>query len=424
MKYLSNLSSLLRWCLTLAIAISLSSCEKESDEPPFQEVAYERFAGQLFEKEVVPEEDIQKALREFEIESLEQLVSNEDSPYAKFKREIERLFPYLKLMPQYNIHGIAYHTVDPNGNPVVASGVVYYPKRMKPKGVVLISPVFKTKGKCGTDIQLAYEAFPGLTGYVCIVPDGIGLGSTAHLPIAFMHHENMARICVDMLLAAKEFIHNRYRYDIPQETFLFGYSQGGSDIWAVARHCQQHPEVGFKASDIFVGGGAYQPDLAMESLLGHDNNNYAVTPYIIWSLNQYENLGLDFTKIFKGKLLEGMPGTCNGEKSVYWLTSYLGTNVHEYMEEDFLRYKENPQALLILEALKRHTIPNDWIPEAQVHLYHGAADSIIPTACGDQLNDYLQSVNAKVTYHKLEQNHFECAVSMALDFFNFLRKKK
>ncbi|RRD02715.1 hypothetical protein [Prevotella sp. OH937_COT-195] len=415
---------LTRWHLTMIAVMFLFSCENDSYIPPFEKVEYNKFADQLFEKEVNLKEDIERNLHEFGIESWEELLSGKENEYKDFKSGIEKLDLFLKLVPKYTIHGITYHTIDPNGNPVLASGVIYYPKRIKPKGVILISPTLKTKGGCGTDMQLAYEAFPGLIGYVCIIPDGIGLGTTSHLPIAFMQHDNTVRISIDMQIATKEFLHNHYRYDMPQETFLLGYSLGGHGIWGVARYYQQHPELGFRTNHIFVGGGAYQPELAMETILKFDHTPYAVAPYIIWSFDQYENLGLDFTRIFKGKLLGGMPGLCNGDKSIIWTTSYLGTDVHEYMADDFLSNKEDPQKHLILEVLKKNTIPNDWKPGAKIHLYHSSNDSIVPTICGDRLNDYLKSVNANVTYHKLDQSHYDCFISMTLDFFNFLRTKK
>lgn len=425
MKNLLNLTSLTKWCFTMIVAMLLFSCEKDSYAPPFQEIVYDKFAGQLFEKEVNLKEDIQKTLHDvYGVESFEQLVAKRGYSDANLKSNIEKLNLFIKMAPKYNIHGITYHTIDPFGNPIVASGVIYYPKKMKPKGVILISPTLKTKGYAGTDIQLAYEAFPGLTGYVCIIPDGIGLGTTANLPLALMQHDNTVRITTDMQLATKEFLHNHYRYDMPRETFLLGYSLGGHGIWSIARHYQQHPELGFKANDIFVGGGTYQPEIAVEHILEFDHAEYAINPYIIWSFDQYGNLNLDFTQIFKGKLLEGIPELCNGEKSVIYTTSYIGTDVHEYMVEDFLRNKNNPQRLLLLEALKKNAVPNDWTPKAKIHLYHSANDSISPTICGDFLNNYLESVNANVTYHRLEQDHFECAISMALDAFNFFKAKK
>ena len=47
---------------------------------------------------------------------------------------------------------------------------------MKPKGVILISPTLKTKGYAGTDIQLAYEAIPGLIANSPLIVNATPLG--------------------------------------------------------------------------------------------------------------------------------------------------------------------------------------------------------------------------------------------------------
>jgi len=60
----------------------------------------------------------------------------------------------------------------------VASGLIYYPKKRKPKGVIIIYPFFKTKGMSGTDVRYSVEGLLiGLGDYVCMIPDGIGLVS-------------------------------------------------------------------------------------------------------------------------------------------------------------------------------------------------------------------------------------------------------
>lgn len=420
MKYFSKINPLFKLCIALTIAACLSSCEVNDDAPPFQEVEYEKFAGLMFEKEVDLKDCVQEYMRQNGINSLEDLSQKTGLDYKDFNSKLKKLKLYMKLAPKYNIHGIKYYTTDPNGNAVIASGVLYYPKKIRPKGVVLISPCPKTKGKCGTDVQMAYEAISCLTGYVCIVPDGIGLGNTAKLPIVFVQHENIAQISVDMQQASREFIHNRYHYDIPDDTYLYGYSLGASGIWAVARYYQQHPGVGFRAKEIFIGGGAYYPELMLENTLETCHSSFAVLPCIIWSTNHYNNLGLDFSKVFRGKLLEGMPELCNGERTIAEVTSYLGEDIREYFDEDFISNRENLQYLTVSDAFKRNSIPNDWTPQCMVHLYHSVNDEIAPPICSDRLYEYLKSVNAKVNYKKGDQPHTITGINMEIDFFYFL----
>ena len=101
MKYLLNLTSLTKWCFTMIVAMLLFSCEKDSYTPPFQEIVYDKFAGQLFEKEVNLKEDIQKTLHDvYGVESFEQLVAKRGYSDANLKSNIEKLNLFIKMAPK------------------------------------------------------------------------------------------------------------------------------------------------------------------------------------------------------------------------------------------------------------------------------------------------------------------------------------
>ena len=185
-----------------------------------------------------------------------------DADIEPYEREIAaaRL-----LARPYRAHAIAYHTVTPDGQPVVASGVVYYPRRGSPRGLIEVSPVNKSKRDCATRAPLTTEALPGLLGYALILPDLVGCGESDDLPICYMQHDNVARVSADMRRAAAELVRNEYGTDLPSESVLWGYSLGGSATWALARYYAQHPELGVTVTDVYAGGGAYDPALAVEA---------------------------------------------------------------------------------------------------------------------------------------------------------------
>ena len=82
-------------------------------------------------------------------------------------------------------YGISYHTITPQGKPILASGVVYVPMKGKIKGVIEVSPLTRSKIDCATRDTMSPEVFPSMLGYVCIIPDLIGCGVSAHcLPAA------------------------------------------------------------------------------------------------------------------------------------------------------------------------------------------------------------------------------------------------
>lgn len=301
-------------------------------------------------------------------------------------------------------HTVRYRTTAPDGSPVTASGVVYYPNRSAPRGVIEAMPINKSKRNCVSRNPLTIEALVGCMGYICIVPDLIGCGASEALPISYMQHENSAVVAADLRRAAAELIRNTYGRQLPSTSYIGGYSLGGGIAWALARHYALHPELGVKVEEVWCGGGAYDPSVAFNSFLNTRYSQYSIVPNIIYSMNYYDHLGLDFTKVFRGDLLEHYQEWCKGDIPLGELTSMLGYDLQTYLQLDFFS-PENPKYSWLMEVLKSKAIPNDWKPRARVRLVHSREDTYVPRACTDQLYAYLQSVGADVEYTMLEEDH-------------------
>ncbi|MGI5847435.1 MAG: hypothetical protein ACOX5T_05370 [Candidatus Cryptobacteroides sp.] len=407
--------------LFLTIALSLLSCERE---PDFEKIEYVKYNHQLFEENVKLGVLIKQVFKDLEA-SPKELLTELGYDEQQSKKILDKLNLYVALAKDYTMHGVAYNTKDPLGKSIVASGLIYYPQKRKPKGVIYISPFFKNKGTSGTDVRYSVEAvLVGMGDYVCIIPDGIGLGVSSNQPISIIQHENLAEAAADLYLAAKEFIYNHYHYKLPQKITLFGYSLGASGAWSFARYLTLHKELNVTVKDIFIGGGVYYPELYGKDIFETRYTEYAAAPYVLWSLDYYENLNLDFTKIFKGKLLDGFPELCDGHKGVRDVTAYIGTDLNNYFDEDFLNNEQNQYRQSVMTALEKNSIPNDWLPEGKVFLYNCFTDLFGSSICGDALYDYLKEINADVEYIHEDMTHEQMIVYMVMDFYNYLYSDK
>ena len=337
------------------------------------------------------------------------------------------LLPYtwqlLKMMLRIGdmtAYGISYHTIDPQGEPVIASGVVYVPrKKGKPKGVIEVSPLTRSKIDCATRDIMAAEIFPGMIGYVTIIPDLIGCGISDNKPIAYLQHDNVAEVSADMRKAAAQFLEQELHYELPSESLLFGYSLGGSGVWALARYYQLHPEAGVRVSHIFAGGGAYYPEVALRAFHSTRYSDYAILPNIVYSMNHYDQLQLDFGHIFKGQPLENYKHWCKGNIPIPELTQMIGTKLDRYLNFDFFN-DQNPEYMRLLKVVAEKTIPEDWVPKAKVHLVHSRHDTYVPIACFWELYKCLKRCGAKVDYKLLPHDHVPAAVPFELNFISFL----
>lgn len=394
----------------LTLAIGAISCNHE-ESTPWEPIDYEQFTGLIYSRSITLEEAFRDAVRQYNV-SEETLKPHE--------KNINLL---LSLRIEYEAHAIRYQTKDPHGNPIEASGVIYYPKKGRPKGVIEFSPISKIKNECASRHYLAAEVIPGMiNNYICLLPDLIGYGETENLPITYLQHDNIALISADLRRAAEEFVHNHYQTRLSRQSILFGYSLGGSGIWALARYYQQHPDRGVSVTEIFSGGGAYAPLKILEELFSSGYSGYAIVPNILYSLDYYENLNLNFPQIFKGELLNNYQKWCDGYTSIHLLTDKLGTDLYQYMQHSFWNDNNSPEFQRLVAALQRKEIPNDWIPKCKVHLFHVKDDDHVPIVCSNQLYEYLQSVGADVSYTIYETSHLEGGFLMAINFGKYLFK--
>lgn len=333
-----------------------------------------------------------------------------------------QLFKMLMRIGDMTAYGISYHTIDPEGNPTLASGVIYMPrKKGKPKGVIEVSPLTRSKIDCATRDIMAAEIFPGMMGYVTIIPDLIGCGISDNIPIAYLQHDNVAEVSADMRKAAAEFLEKEQHYKLPMESLLFGYSLGGSGVWALARHYQQHPELGVSVRHIFAGGGAYYPEVALRAFHSTRYSDYAILPNIVYSMNHYDHLQMDFTHIFKGELLKHYGEWCKGNIPIPELTQMIGTKLDRYLNFDFFN-DQNPEYMRLMKVVTEKTISEDWVPKARVHLFHSRHDTYVPIACFWELYKHLKRCGARVDYKLINLDHVPAAVPFELDFISFLIK--
>lgn len=319
----------------------------------------------------------------------------------------------------YNAHVVTYRTTDPYGQPVVASGVVYYPQTGKPKGVIEALSFHKEKFNCASKQIGNSDMLQGMSGYIVLVADLIGSGSTESMVPPYLYFDNAAKVSADLRRAATELVSDVYAVDMPKKTIITGYSLGASEAWALARYYHFHPELNVQPKEVWIGGGVFNPLGVLKSQLQTGYTDYAFIPSALYSLNYYEKLGLDLHDVFRGELSEHYEEWCTGNLSVVELTSRLGTDISQYLNMDFFD-DGNPVFQDICTRLERFAIPNDWVPSCKIHIYHGRDDTFVPISSSDELADYLSSVGADVDYVTKKGGHAKCGITMVTDLMKKL----
>jgi pimeloyl-ACP methyl ester carboxylesterase len=322
---------------------------------------------------------------------------------------------------KYNAHVVTYHTTDPNGHPVIASGVVYYPRTGKPIGVIEALSFNKNKDDCPSRNIANVEVIQGMSGYIVITSDQIGSGSTEDMHFPYLNHDNITRVCADMRAAATELVRNVYGRAMPQYTIVTGFSLAAAEALALACHYDKHPELGVQVNEVWMSGGPYNPLTILDEQLQSRYAEYAFIPNVIYSLNHYEELGLDLSKVFAGELSKHYEDWCTGHFHVHELSYMLGTDVSRYLNMDFFT-DTNPEYQRMRAAMQNYVLSIDERPSCTIHLYHGQRDEYVTIKCAEELAAQLRAVGADLDYVVTNDRHAENIMAMAATMFERLYK--
>lgn len=319
---------------------------------------------------------------------------------------------------------VEYRTVDPKGNPVIASGLIAYPEKGKFRGTVEVSPYAREKSHCGSRRVYAAECLPTNFGYVTLLPDTIGYGSTDDLPIAYLMYDNAARVSADLRLAAKEYFARTGDKTLPDKTIVFGYSLGAPGALATAAYYTAHPEIGVRIKRICIGSGAYSPVLALKNTVYKGEITYLIYPGIAKSVNTWLDLGLDYDKLFWGPVADDFDEITKGDTNLRELAEKYGFKVQQYLYPDFFLPEKNEDIEKLMEGLTRLEIPQEGFSlprNVRIDMLHGAEDLFIPVECSDILYQKLKKDYRRTYYLRIPKvSHYETAAMCLADLISML----
>ena len=283
---------------------------------------------------------------------------------------------------------IKYLTTDPKGHEVIASGVVAYPIEGRINGVVEVAPVCKEKSSCGSVQLFATEFSPTVVGYITVIPDMIGYGTTANMPVSIFDHVNSAKVAADMRKAAEEYLKKEVGLDMPSNSELFGYSLGASNAFSLACYYSTHPWLGVKVESLFIGGGPYNPMTALDNYATTGSMEYLFLPGAIESFRYHRGLKLDLNNIFKGRVLNDYQDIVSARLNGTDLNKIYGSDLHAIMNDDFFSTEGNADINAIKGLLGKEVMPykgEKISSDIYVNMRHSANDSIVPVECSDEL---------------------------------------
>ena len=327
----------------------------------------------------------------------------------------------------YKTVRIEYTTTDQDMQPVKASALIVYPLLRKMDKVMLINH--------GTQIGIAMiptkytsgVAAMAATGALCILPDYIGLGSSADHPDLYLNHDVHGRTSVDALLALLDYAKEKKLWlDNNYKSYIVGYSQGGSVSLASLREVQrrdQATQARINLKKVYCGDGPYDLRRTFMTYLddfynGKELGLGSVIPLVINSMfNSYpsEVQDMNYEDFFTPWALStGVPQAIknNDENMIDMMVKFNGKKLNEILNMEYTEaHPENLNRLLVL--MDRQNLCRDWQPQYPVKLLHGNPDGVVPFSNFEEAveglnNEYVETkvvnINDKIVSNPLLQH--------------------
>ncbi|MEL6132219.1 MAG: T9SS type A sorting domain-containing protein, partial [Bacteroidota bacterium] len=221
-----------------------------------------------------------------------------DYSISQVQGEINNLIPLnlpsflvnLLVYVDYPLKGykVVYNTVDYDGNPTTASGLVVIPQNYGCGAAMATychgtvfnkNDVPSNLSGAGDGAEFIIGLALGGAGYVSVLPDYLGLGDSPDYH-PYVDARTGASATIDMMRAARQLC-NQLGVGLNGEVFLSGYSQGGHVGMATLREIAQNHANEFDVEFAGLGSGPYDLSDTQYRFI-FDDPFYATRQYILY----------------------------------------------------------------------------------------------------------------------------------------------
>ena len=287
----------------------------------------------------------------------------------------------------YNVsmYKVVYNTIDPYGNEVIASGVIGYPENLN-QAFPMIS------WQHGTEVRRenvsSNNGFNILSlwlttrGYIFLEPDYLGLGESELLH-PYCMKDPSAWTTIDLIRSAKTFFNNEdenifYPITSNNDLILFGYSEGGY-VSMAAHYILENQNINeFNLLASFPMAGPYDLSGIMVDLMltQEPYGEPYYLPYVLVPYINYYELGA-LSEYFLPDYAEMFEYLFNGEYSGSYINSIMPEIPIEVLLPSVIEDFTNDTSHHLRLKLFENNLW-DWSPNADMYLFHGLGDELIP----------------------------------------------
>jgi len=279
---------------------------------------------------------------------------------------------------EVDFYRIGYTTAHPNGSDVVVSGALCIPSSTA-------CPFPLSSYQHGT-IALrsdapSYQSAEGLlcalhasSGFVVAAADYIGLGSSPLLHL-YVHAESEANTCVELLRAARD-LQGDLGYNLSDELFIWGYSQGGHATAALQRKLETELTEEFSLTASAPMSGPYSISGVQAEVLTADEPypTPGYLPYVVFSYQEaYGTIFNNINEVFIEPYASALPDLFDGNHSMGEINDFCPDIPNQMLQPAFRAAYENDPEHPMRIALQDNDVM-DWAPQIPTLLIYCTGD--------------------------------------------------
>ncbi|MEI9946230.1 MAG: hypothetical protein WDN26_18660 [Chitinophagaceae bacterium] len=313
----------------------------------------------------------------------------------------------------YSAYSITYNTTNEDNQPVVASGAVLVPDVKGPvpllnynHGTLFPAQEKNAPSYLGNSFELGIGKMLSATGYLVVLPDYTGYGSTKNEKHPYGAYRVVARTVIDMLRAVKEFC-DKNNIVLSGKNFFSGWSEGAAVTLATVQSLEQDHKGEFTPTATVLNAGPYYTSRFADYVVESERPLTYIRSYI-WILQAYNRvyhinkpLTYYFNEPAATAIAEGKDGDIPRDPQLLFTKTFLDN------------YKAGRDT-----ALKNAILDNDlwnWKPESKIVFCHGDKDEYVPIFNSEKAYNTMKEKGADVTLNVFKgQTH-------ASGVFNFMQ---
>lgn len=224
--------------------------------------------------------------------------------------------------------------------------------------------------------------------FVTTAADFLGLGEARGFH-PYVHAATEASAGIDMLFATQDFVAANDDYDLNDQLFITGYSQGGHASMAMHREIETNFNDQFTVTAASHMSGPYSISGVMRDLILSDDP-YGTVAYlpntVLGYQTAYGNLYNSLDEVFKEPYVTNIREFEAGEIGLFalndtlitLLTEAVGAPITKHMlQENYIMALENDPNHPANIALQDNDV-FDWTPQAKTRIYYCLADDQVP----------------------------------------------